>query len=109
MDHHVRQEITDGLRDRGVDVLTAVEDGANRLPDDQLLDRATELGRVLFTQDRHLLQEAARRQRMGREFSGVVYGHQERLTVGQYIAELEYLGLVGQPEDCEDRVTYLPL
>ena len=49
MDVHISAAITEGLRLRGVDVLTAQEDGARRLPDPALLNRATELGRVLFT------------------------------------------------------------
>jgi hypothetical protein len=48
MDHHVHQAITDGLRSRGADVLTAYEDGAHELHDPELLDRATEFGRVLI-------------------------------------------------------------
>jgi len=51
MDVHVPRSITVGLRLRGRDVLTAQEDGAARLQDPELLDRAAELGRVLFTQD----------------------------------------------------------
>jgi hypothetical protein len=42
MDHHVPRAITVGLRLRGVDVLTAYEDGANELDDPALLDRASE-------------------------------------------------------------------
>jgi predicted nuclease of predicted toxin-antitoxin system len=64
-DVHVHRAITEGLRLRGVDVLTAQEDGARRLPDGELLNRATALGRVLFTQDVDLLREAAQRQRRG--------------------------------------------
>ena len=48
MDHHVPRAITLGLRLRGVGVLTAHEDGASELDDAALLDRASELGRVLF-------------------------------------------------------------
>jgi hypothetical protein len=33
MDHHVSQEITDGLRGRGIDVLIAADDGSQELPD----------------------------------------------------------------------------
>ena len=43
MDHHVHQSITDGLRRRGVDVLTAFEDGREEEDDETLLERATEL------------------------------------------------------------------
>jgi len=49
MDVHVRRAVTNGLRLRGVDVLTAQEDGASQMDDGPLLDRATELDRVLFT------------------------------------------------------------
>jgi predicted nuclease of predicted toxin-antitoxin system len=50
-DVHIPQAITEQLRRRGVDVLTAIEDGTTELPDDKLLERATFLGRVLFTHD----------------------------------------------------------
>ena len=43
MDHHVKSAITDGLRRRGVDILTAGEDGTTQLDDERLLRRATEL------------------------------------------------------------------
>ena len=49
MDVPVRREVTVGLRVRGVAVLTAQEDGAATLADPELLTRATELGRVLFS------------------------------------------------------------
>ena len=51
MDVHVRRAITDALRLRGVDVMTAQADDAARLPDPALLDRAMERQRVLFSQD----------------------------------------------------------
>ncbi len=55
MDVPVRHSITTGLWLRGVDVVTAEEDKAARLSDPQLLDRASELDRVLFSQDDDLL------------------------------------------------------
>ena len=61
-DVHVRRAVTVGLRIRGVDVLTAQEDSAGHLDDAALLNRASELGRLLFSQDEDLLREATRRQ-----------------------------------------------
>ena len=61
MDVHVPRAITEGLRLRGVDVLTAQEDGAGEATDGDLLDRATAVGRLLFSMDADLLREAARR------------------------------------------------
>ena len=109
MDHHVERAITTGLRARSVDVLTAYEDGADRLDDSGLLDRATALGRVLFTRDDDLLGEASNRQRTGGHFQGVIYAYLQTADVGTCIRELETIAKAGQPEDVINRVEYLPL
>lgn len=109
MDVHVKAAVTEGLEGRGVDALTAQEDGSRRLLDADLLDRATTLGRVLFTQDKDLLREAARRQRIGEPFSGVIYAHQQEVSIGQCVHDLEVIALAGEPEDLVGRVEYLPL
>jgi predicted nuclease of predicted toxin-antitoxin system len=70
MDQHIPRAITEGLRLRGVDVVTAYEDGASRMEDAELMDRATEIRRVLFTQDDDLLAEAALTQL--RQFSEII-------------------------------------
>ncbi len=109
MDVHVRRVVPVSLRLRGVDVLTAQEDGAARFPDPELLDRAGELSRVLISQDRDLLREATLRHRQGRPFAGVIYAHQLRISIGQCTEDLELLAKVGEPEDFVNRVEYLPL
>lgn len=109
MDVHVSFAVTEGLDRRGVDVLTAQSDGSSRLEDTDLLDRAAVLGRILFSQDADLLREATRRQRSGESFAGVVYVHQNKLTVGQMIDDLELIAKVYEPHDLESRVEYLPL
>jgi hypothetical protein len=109
MDVHVRRAITVALLERDVDVLTAQVDGSAELADPDLLDRATSLGRVLFSQDEDLLAEAARRQREGIPFGGVVYAHQLYVTVGGCIKDLEMIAKVGTPEDLVNRVHFLPL
>jgi hypothetical protein len=109
MDVHVRREVTEGLRRRGVNVLTAQEDNAAELDDPELLDRATELGRVLFSQDEDLLTEAASRQRSGNHFAGVVYSRQLGITIGQCIDDLELIAGVYDRDELNDRVVYLPL
>jgi hypothetical protein len=48
-DVHVPQAITDQLRRRDVDVLTAIEDSMAELSDDHLLEHCTKLGRVMAT------------------------------------------------------------
>ena len=109
MDVHVPRPITRGLRRRGVDVVTAQEDVTARWEDPLLLDRSGELGRVLFSQDEDLLIEAARRQREGIHFAGVIYAPQLELSVGQFIEELEILAKAGLPTDFVNRGQYLPM
>ena len=109
MDVHVPAAITRGLLLRGVDVLTAQIDGTTELEDPDLLDRATELERVLFSQDEDLLAEATRRQRSEKSFGGVIYAHQLAITIGRAINDLEILAQAGRAEDFANRVEYLPL
>ncbi len=109
MDHHIPKPITTGLRLRDVDVITCYEDGTDQLDDDLLLQRAHELKRALFTQDDDLLEEAARWQREGRSFSGVIYGHQLRVTIGVCVRDLEIISKSGEMTDLENQVVYLPL
>jgi predicted nuclease of predicted toxin-antitoxin system len=109
MDEHVPSAITAGLRQRSVDVVTAQEDGRDGVDDPVLLDRATQLGRVLFSRDDDLLAEGARRQRSGEPFGGVVYAHQLRVSIGQCVRDLELIAGVCEPEELANQVLYLPL
>ena len=109
MDVHVREAVTLELRRRGVDVLMAKEDNANKFEDAMLLDRAIELGRVLFTQDDDFLAEAKERNQRAESFAGVIYAHQQDITTGQTIRDLQLMAEVYEPEDMLDRVEFLPL
>jgi len=109
MDENVQGDIVRGLRQRGIDVLTVQEDGRAGSPDPDVLNRAIELGRVLFSCDTDLIAEATRRQRSGEEFTGVVYAHQNVVSVGKCIEDLELLALAGLPKDFTNQVQYLPL
>jgi predicted nuclease of predicted toxin-antitoxin system len=108
-DVHVPRAIAQQLRLRGVDVLTAQEDGTDQLLDSELLDRAMALNRVLFSQDDDLLREATQRQRHGEYFAGVIYAHQLKVTIGQCVQDLELIAKVTEPKDFADWVEYLPL
>jgi hypothetical protein len=109
MDVHVPAAITAGLRRRGIDVLTSQADGTARLSDDRLLERSTELARVLFTQDDDLLEVAARRQQEGKASSGVIYAHQLSAGIGPLVNDLEIVLSCATADELANRVTYLPL
>jgi hypothetical protein len=107
MDVQVPLAITRGLRRRGIDVLTAQQDGAGRLPDPELLNRARTLERILFSQDEDLVVEAVRRQRANEDFATVVYAPQLDLSIGRCIADLEVLAKVGKREDLCGQIIFI--
>ncbi len=109
MDHHVHAAVTKGLRQRGIDVITAHEDGAAQIDDERLLERATQLGRVLFSQDDDLLAVAHHWLQVGRDFAGLIYGHQLRVTIGQAIRDLELIAQALDPEDMRNHIEFIPL
>ena len=108
MDVHVPRAITNGLRRRGVDVLTAQEDGSAVFDDPSLLDRATALNRPLYTQDDDLLIEAHRRQKAGEMFAGVIYSHQLHSPIGKCADDLELICKTFEPDDLKNRVEFIP-
>src|SRR5579871_5487899 len=107
IDQNVRIEITLGLRERGIDVLSVHEDGMASAPDPDVLDRATKLQRVLFTHDRDFLAESAIRQANGTDFPGVVYAHPMAVTIGTCISDLELLALLSDPAEVRNRIVRL--
>jgi hypothetical protein len=110
MDVHVPAAITAGLRRRGIDVLTSQEDGTERCwTDDRLIDRASSLGRLLFSQDEDMLRLAAEWQQVGRTFDGVIYAHQLSAGMGVLVQDLELVLSCCTAAELENRVTYLPL
>jgi len=108
IDHQFRAAVVRGLRARGIDVLTAFEDGAERYDDESLLIRATELGRILVTHDKGFLGRAADRQRSGREFAGIVFAAQSPIDIGKTVEYLEPLAHVMTADEMQNRVEYLP-
>jgi hypothetical protein len=101
--------VVKGLKRRGVDVLRAQDDGRSELADEEVLARATELGRVLLTQDNDFFQIARRWQSESRDFLGVLFSHHRHLTYRQLIDELEVVGVAGMAGDFTNRIDVLPL
>ena len=92
-----------------MDVLTAWEDGSSALEDEPLLVRAQALSRVLVTQDEDFLVIASAWQAAGREFAGIVYAHQLRIGIGQFIGDLEIVAKASEAAQLRNWVEHLPL
>jgi len=109
MDHHIPASVTEGLRRREIDVLTAYEDDSAELADTLLLARSTELGRVLYSQDDDLLVITNEWLNSGREFAGLIYSHQLNITMGRAVQDLELIAQAYEPEDMVNRIEFIPL
>ena len=108
-DEHFPRQITRGLRQRGVDVLTVQDDGRSGEKDDAvLLDRATALGRVMLSCDRDYLIEAGRRQRSGEAFAGLIYAIAGATATGRCVIDLEIMAKAGEPADFTNQVEFVP-
>jgi predicted nuclease of predicted toxin-antitoxin system len=108
LDVHVPRAIADQLERRNVDVITTIEDGRAVASDEEVLTRAHELTRVVFTQDIRFKALAESWQRSGRPFSGLIFGHQLGATLGRYVVELELVAKASEPEEWKSVVAHLP-
>ena len=108
MDVHVPKSVTEQLRRRGVDVLTANEDGANRMEDADLLARAAQFKRLLVTQDIRFRVRAETWQASARQFSGLAFAHPLGITIGQFVRDLELIALASNTGECENQIFRLP-
>jgi hypothetical protein len=109
MDVHIPAAITDGLRRNHVDVLTSQEDHTRTAEDEDLLVRATSLGRLLFTYDEDFLTIAAAWQHSSKHFPGILFAAQTGMSIGRTIADIQLIAEVCSPEEIADQVVYLPL
>ena len=108
-DQNIMADIVAGLRQRGLDVLTAREDGAARQPDAWLLERASALGRAFCTEDQDLLRITRQWAAEGRNFAGLIYVFQRRAGVGRLIEDIATISSVLSPEELHNRIHYAPL
>ena len=109
MDQHVRRAITVGVRRRGLDVITAYDDNRSAASDPDLLLRATELGRVLFTHDTDFLVITGDFQRLGQPFGGVIYAHKWNITIGKAVSDLELAAKALEPHEMANVLMHIPL
>src|ERR1035441_3536517 len=67
------------------------------------------LGRILVSQDDDLLREGMRLLRQHEDFSGIIYSHQLRITIGQMVEDLELIAKATSAAEWRGRIEYLPI
>jgi len=109
MDAHFPRPITLQLRRREVDAITATEEGTNEIPDDQLLEIASSLKRLLVTFDKGFRVMAEDWQREGREFFGLVFVFSGSTSVRKLLDDLETIAKASDTSEYQNRILTLPL
>lgn len=101
-DEHVSRAVIQGLRRRGVNVLTVQEANLFAAPDEDHLALAFAQGRVIFTQDADFL----RLHSAGMPHAGIVYAPQHA-SVGDLIRGLMLIFELLEPAEMIGQVEYL--
>ena len=95
--------VAEGLRRRGVDVMTTIETSLEGASDDEQLAHATASGRVFVTRDSHFLVLHSQ----GVSHAGIAFWHSKRRNVGQRVLDLTLLWRVVAAEEMQGRVEFL--
>ena len=103
LDENVQIVIADQLKRRGIGVVTVRDLGRLSDNDENHLRRATQMEHVLCTHDMDFLRLAAE----GVEHTGIVYGVQEKHTIGDWVKFLALVHNVCTPDDMQNRVEFL--
>ncbi len=108
-DEHLPNAVADGLRAKGIDVLTVDEAGRASLPDVEQLRFATAEGRVMVTHDADYLALAAQVLTTGELFAGAAYSHPTKYQndVGGLIEALELIYGAMTADEMMNHVEYL--
>lgn len=102
LDEHVPKAVAEGLRRRGIDVTTVQDLGLQGAEDIRHLERATQDGRVIVTQDADFLRLHA----AGRLHHGIVYAPQQT-SMSHLLRSLVMLQDVVSAQDMVRHVEFL--
>jgi predicted nuclease of predicted toxin-antitoxin system len=101
-DEHVPRAVIEGLRRRGLDVLSTQEAGMLGASDEEHLALAASEGRIIFTQADDFLRLHAR----GISHCGIVYARQQT-PIGVMVRGLMLVYEVLDAEEMRDHVEFL--
>ncbi|MDP2967805.1 MAG: DUF5615 family PIN-like protein [Deltaproteobacteria bacterium] len=103
LDEHIPKGVVEGLRRRGVDVLTVQEADRSGDSDEKQLAFATREGRVLVTFGDDFLRLDA----SGIPHTGVVFSQTGRRTVGELIESLMLIANVIESNEMKNHIEFI--
>lgn len=106
-DESVPVTVAAGLQRRHVMAVSARDMGNLGLTDEEQLAFATARQMAIFTHDTDFLRLAAVRSESGHEHWGIIYVHQDRVSIGDCIHRLKEIADLLEPEDLHNHIEFL--
>lgn len=106
-DENVDHAIVDGLRRRSVDAWSTMDAHTFGTTDEEQLAYAASQRAVLFTHDTDLIAIARQWTAQSKEHYGVIYVHQDAVSIGECIRRLKDYADILEAEDMKNRVEFL--
>lgn len=106
-DESVPVAVAAGLKRRGVTAISAREAGNLGLSDEAQLTYATANRLLLFTHDTDFLQLAHMRRASAQEHWGIVYVHQDKLSIGECIRRLKEIADLFDQDEFKNHIEFL--
>ncbi|MCK4482238.1 DUF5615 family PIN-like protein [Candidatus Bathyarchaeota archaeon] len=101
-DESVNVAIVEGLKRRGVETFSPKDINKLGLTDEQQIEVATQNRAVIFTHDVDFLRIASQK-----EHPGIIYVHQQKLSVGECIRRLKTIVETKSPQEMRNRIIFL--
>ena len=105
-DVHVKKAIVEGLRTKGMPVVTAQEKELRQAEDEVLLEVATAEGRLLLTNDTDFLRIHHEWMLYGKSHAGIVFWEQQ-MAIGRVVRGILHYAAKTAPADAANYVHYL--
>lgn len=103
-DENVNIAIVEGLKRRGIEACSAIEKRKLGLCDEEQLIYAIKEGATIFTHDDDFLSMVTESEI---EHCGIIYVHQEHLSIGECIRRLKGIVETMSPEEMHNRILFL--
>jgi predicted nuclease of predicted toxin-antitoxin system len=103
-DENIERSIIEGLRRRGIEVVSVSELGYYGKPDEFHLEKALELKAVILTHDIDFLLIASA---PGVIHQGIIYSHSKNVSVGECIRGIELIVTVLSAKDMENHIEFI--
>ncbi len=106
-DENIELAVVEGLRRRGIEVISVRDRKDSGRSDEYHLKHASEIGAVILTHDTDLLKIAHRWSQEGRIHKGILYVRPLDLSIGECIRMVELAAQVLTEKEMENHIEFL--